>query len=422
MAATSVTPGVTESVRDPEQDLLLQLLQRRSSGPDRTFGSNGIDWNRLTRLAGTGLAPYLIARLERVGLWDQVPGEVRDQLTAVRRANGMAHLLRLRALRGALAALDNAGIPVVVLKGMALAYLVYSEPTLRPMQDVDLWLSPDQLEAGAETLREAGFQFPRRTYEGRWTPGAAQDGDDRALEVPGTPIFLELHGGLPSWAGFPVAVTTAAWTRAQSVPLGDVVAHVLAPEDLLLHVALHLSRRHLFRSGLQGVVDLTLVLEHWRDRWQWAALAEDYERLGVTQWMRLALRMAKLLLDAPVPQEGFRLLPAAHDAAEMERLALAQIWNAGAGLPHALERVVGGERRLPWIKNRVLAYLRGQPWQAGRRLWFDVATKLPRYLRLLARGELRGGQFTDQLRLVRERSRLASLVDAAERASAGRDR
>ena len=412
---------MTEKVRDPEQDLLLQLLQRRSSDPDRPLGTNGIDWDRLARLAGSGLAPYLIAQLERVRLWDQMPREVRDRLTAIHRANGMAHLLRLRALRGALAAFDNAGIPVVVLKGMALAHLVYSEPTLRPMQDVDLWLSPEQLEAGAETLRRAGFQFPRRTYEGRWTPGAADGADDRALEVPGTPIVFELHGALPSWAGFPHADTAAAWTRAQSVPLGDVRARVLAPEDLLLHVALHLSRRHLFRSGLQGVVDLTLVLDCWRDRWQWAALTLDYEQLGVAQWMRLALWMAQRLLDAPVPADVFQRLPASHDAAEMERLALAQIWNAGAGLPHAVERVVGGERRLPWITNRVLAYLRGQPWQAGRRLWFDVATKLPRYLRLLARGELRGARFRDQLRLVRERSRLASLVDAAERASAGRD-
>ena len=418
MAATSESPDVTEHIRDPEQDFLLQLLRRQSSD----LQTNDIDWDRLRGLAGVGLAPYFVACLERAQLWDRVPARVRDQLTVIRRANGMAHLLRLRALRGALAALDNAGFPVVVLKGMALAHLVYPEPSLRPMQDVDLWLSPDQLEAGAETLRRAGFQFPRRTYEGRWTPGAAADGNDRALEVPGTPIFFELHGALPSWAGFPVVFTAAAWTRAQSVPLGDVFARVLAPEDLLLHVALHLSRRHLFRSGLQGVVDLTLLLERWRARWQWAALAEDWERLGVTQWMRLALRMAKLLLDAPVPQEMFRRLPAAHDAAEMERLALAQIWNAGTGLPHALERVVGGERRLPWIKNRVLAYLRGQPWQLGRRLWFDVSTKLPRYLRLVARGELRGGRFRDQLRLVRERSRLAALVEAAERAPAADDR
>jgi hypothetical protein len=414
--------GLTsEAAHDREQELLLRVLRRPSGEPDRDPPSDDIDWDRLRGLAGLGLAPYLVACLERAQRWERVPARVRNQLNAIHRANGMAHLLRLRALRGVLAAFDNAGISVVVLKGMALAHLVYTEPTLRPMQDVDLWLSPDQLEAGAETLRRAGFQFPHRTYEGRWTPGAARGGDDRALEVPGTPIFFELHGTLPSWDGFPVAFTTAAWTRAQSAPLGDVVARVLAPEDLLLHVALHLARRHLFRSGLQGVVDLTLVLERWRDRWQWDALTEDYARLGVTQWMRLALRMAQRLLDAPVPQEVFRRLPAAHDAAEMERLALAQIWNAGAGLPHALERVVGGERQLPWIKNRVLAYLRGQPWQVGRRLWFDAVTKLPRYLRLLARGELRGGRFRDQVRLVRERSRLASLVEAAERASAGRD-
>lgn len=407
--------------RDREQDLLLRLLRRGSTDVEWQSDHENIDWDRLLRLAGPALAPYLIARLERASIRDQVPAAVRDHLTTIRRANGMAHLLRLRALRDALTALDAAHIPCVVLKGMALAHLVYPEPVLRPMQDVDVWLSPDQLEAGIATLRAIGFQFPRRTYEGRWTPGAAQREDDRALEVPGTPIFFELHGTLPSWAGFPVEFTQDAWARAQRVPLGDVTARVLAPTDQLLHVGLHASRRHLFRSGLLGVVDLSLVLEHWQDRWSWAELADTYERLGVTQWMRLALQVAKVMLDAPVPADIFRRRPAAPAAAEMERLAVEQIWNAGSGLPHAMERVVAGDGRLAWIRNRVLTYLRGEPWEAGRRLWFDVVTKVPRYVRLWLRGELRGGRLRDQVRLVRGRSRLASLVDAAERAPAARD-
>lgn len=415
---------MTEGVRDREEQLLLLVLRQRPFALDLDAAAGDIDWARLGRLAGPGLAPYLIACFERTGRWDRVPGGVRERLGAIRRANGMAHLLRLRALRGAATTLDAAGIPFVVLKGMALAHLVYAEPTLRPMQDVDLWLGPDRLDAATAVLRQAGFEFPRRTYEGRWTPAAAGAADDRALEIPGTPIFFELHGALPSWSGFPATFTAAAWDRARRVPLGDVAARVLAPQDQLLHVALHLSRRHLFRSGLQGVVDLALVLQRWRDRWDWVALVDDYERLGVTQWMRLSLRVAQLLLDAPVPPEVFRRLPAAPaaDAAEMERLALEQIWNAGGGLPHALEQVVAGERRFAWIRNRVLTYLRGQPWHAGRRLWFDVVTKLPRYARAWARGELRGSRLRDGVRQVRDRSRLAALVDGAGRAPPGRDR
>jgi len=399
----------------------VRVLRRESFDSDSDIAGD-IDWDRLRRSAGPGLAPYLIACLERAHLWNRVPSDVRDRLTAVRRANGMAHLLRLRALRGALAALDAAAIPVVVLKGMALAHLVYPDPTLRPMQDVDLWTPPDQLEQAAETLRHAGFEFPRRTYEGRWTPGAAGGDEDRALEVPGTPILFELHGALPSWAELPPAFAAAAWARATTVPLGDVTARVLAPEDLLLHVALHLSRRHLFRSGLLGVVDLGLLIERWRDAWRWTAQVDEYRRLGVAQWMRLSFRVAKLLLDAPIPTEVFRGLPETRESDDIERIALEQLWNAGTGLPHALEQVVAGERRFAWVRNRLLRYLSGQPWQAGRRLWFDAVTKLPRYVRLVLRGELRGGRLRDQLRLVRERSRLASMVDAAERAPETRDR
>ena len=405
--------------RDREQDFLVRVLRRRPHDADPDTAID-IDWDRFRRLAGPSLAPYLITCLKRARVWDHLPAEVRDQLAAVRRANGMAHLLRLRALRDALPALERAGIPVVVLKGMALAHLVYPDPTLRPMQDVDLWTPLQQLDAAVDTLRQAGFQFPSRTYEGRWTPGMQQDAD-RALEVPGTPIFFELHGSLPTLAGLPPAFATAAFDRATPLPLGDLRARVLAPEDQLLHVALHLSLRHQFRSGLLGLVDLALLVEHWRDRWNWSALCDDYRRLGVAQWMRLSFRLAHLLLDAPIPAEVFRELPPAGDAPEIERLAMEQVWDGGAALPHAFDRVAASDRRFVWIRNRLLSYLRGQPLHLGRRLWFDVVTKVPRYARLWWRGELRGSRLRDRLRLVRARSRLASLVEAAERASAHGD-
>lgn len=394
---------------EQEQDLLLRVLRRGAVDPDR------IDWEGLRRLAGPGLAPYLIASLERAHLWDRVPRETCDRLTAVHRANGMAHLLRLRALRDALPALERADIPVVVLKGMALAHLVYPDPTLRPMQDVDLWTPPDRLEAAVETLRQTGFQFPRRTYEGRWTPGTTRDDADRALEVPGTPIFFELHGSLPTWAGLSPDFAMAVFDRAGPLPLGDLMARVLAPEDQLLHVALHLSRRHQFRSGLLGLVDLKLLIECWRDRWNWSVLCDEYRRLGVAQWMRLSLRLAQLLLDAPIPADVFHRLPEAGDAAEIERLAVEQVWSGSAGLPHAFDRVAAGGGRLAWIRARLWSYARGRPWELGRRLWFDVVTKVPRYARLWWRGELSGERLREGLRLARDRGRLAELVDGAER-------
>jgi hypothetical protein len=414
---------VTEAARDREQDLLVRVMHQLPVDPNRDASADAVDWERLRRVAGPALAPYLVAGLERAQLLSRVPSDVRDQLTAVRRANGMAHLLRLRALRGALAALDGAGIQVIVLKGMALAHLVYPDPTLRPMQDIDLWVPPDRLDPAASALRGAGFRFPRRTYEGLRTPGARTATVDRALELPDTPILFELHGSLPSWGGLPSRVSETAWARARELMIDDLHTRVLAPEDQLLHLGLHLSKRHLFRAGLISLVDLQLVLGHWRDHWDWNALVDDYRSLGIGTWMRLALQLSRDLVGAAVPDAVIAALPEPEHWHELEHLALEQLWNAGSFVPHALERFIGatqGPNRVTWARNRLLTYLRGNPWEAGRRLWFDIALKIPRYARLWMRGELRGPRFREHVRLARQRARLEALVAGAERAWAAR--
>jgi hypothetical protein len=60
-------------------------------------------------------------------------------------------------LQDTLGTFAREGIPVVALKGVVLAVLVYSEPALRPMQDVDLLVRSGDLEAADAALRGLGY-------------------------------------------------------------------------------------------------------------------------------------------------------------------------------------------------------------------------------------------------------------------------
>src|SRR5260370_40743738 len=78
------------------------------------------------------------------------------QITAVR---NLRRLAQLREIRTALAAQN---IPIVALKGIVLAFLAYPDPSLRPMNDIDLLLDEKHLDSAVRILRNLGYSCPAR--------------------------------------------------------------------------------------------------------------------------------------------------------------------------------------------------------------------------------------------------------------------
>lgn len=79
---------------------------------------------------------------------------------------------RAENLKRILQQLDREKIPVVVLKGMALIETFYNDPGLRPMEDIDLWVFPDQYKSIVEALTRLGYQndpLYRQTFRKRKT-------------------------------------------------------------------------------------------------------------------------------------------------------------------------------------------------------------------------------------------------------------
>ena len=222
------------------------------------------------------------------------------------------------------------------------------------MQDMDLWLPASPVRPAAEALRSGGFRFPERTFEGRQSPTDQDPESDVALELPGTPMLVELHSRLASLDRLPIERREFVCWRLADASLGGIKARVLHPDDQLLHVALHLGERHRFAGGLQGLLDLRLLVEHHRD-WDWPALAADHQASGVAPWMYLALRLAHDLVGAPVADDYFTSQPEPAALAEMMALAQAQLWGGPPALPAAIEQMgrETGSGRSTWLRQRL---------------------------------------------------------------------
>ena len=85
----------------------------------------------------------------------------------------------MRAVQPALGALVQAGVTPIVMKGTALAYLLYASPAARTRGDTDLLVSPEDLPRAREVLQGAGFSRGQDAhgtlFQESWQAPSGQD-------------------------------------------------------------------------------------------------------------------------------------------------------------------------------------------------------------------------------------------------------
>jgi hypothetical protein len=119
-----------------------------------------LDWSRLVEtLRSRKLLPVLGPRIlelagERAG--NDFAAAVERAIEAGRRQGTFLQLISLRVIT----TLAHAGIRCAPLKGPVLAEALYGDPGRRLSSDVDLLVSPKQLQAAVEVVRGLGYEAP----------------------------------------------------------------------------------------------------------------------------------------------------------------------------------------------------------------------------------------------------------------------
>jgi hypothetical protein len=289
-------------------ECLLDCLRAKAGRPlsDRLGGLAPTDWEQIARLAGRhGIAPLLYHHLNTAGLADFVPAEVMRSLRQVYLYAAGENMRLYRDLAPVLQALHKNHIPVIALKGAHLAQIVYGNPALRSMVDIDLLVHKDDLGRAMEILESQGYKQHKhlaleadRTVIHHLPP----------LVKPGA-VGIELHWTLVSPFGplakqiDPFAIDLdQVWQRAQAVTLAGVETQVLSPEDLLLHLCVHLAYHHWFQIGLRGLCDVAQVVQHCEGQGlNWERVQRTALQWRVSRCVYMALALSRELLAMPIP-------------------------------------------------------------------------------------------------------------------------
>jgi hypothetical protein len=349
----------------PEPRRLLLAALRAGGDPvarDAIQGAPLDAWEATLALAKRhGVLPLLARSLLRSGGEPGVPGSVRVRLEQGWRASGVRNALLLAHLGEVLRRFDDASVPVIVLKGADLAERVYEDVSLRPMSDVDLLVRPDRIGAAVGVLDALGFapEDARGPHPSRQVAPIAENLHVAPMTRRGG-IRVEIHYAIATAAEAGSIDHEGIWSRAAQALIGGVPAPVMTPEDLLLHLCIHVAVHHGFEARLVQVCDIPAVVDRWSDRIDWAVLWSRARAWGVERSVDATFSLAERLLAWTPPAEaqvGRASPPAGPAVAELCERLLFQESPSEMGSPNFVRLMGSGSV----IERAALALARAFP-------------------------------------------------------------
>ncbi len=296
----------------PEYQLLLCCARTKSSKDNadkiRKLVNNGLGWDYLLQMSKShGLAPLLCYHLHRIDHEHQIPRSIMDQLHDIYYGNLARNIPLSYELDKILHVFEKKGIPIVVLRGLALAQTIYKNIALRVTADIDLLVQKKDLSRVAKTLLELEFTSPQRelitkeySAELCFTKQGASGGKGLGSAV------IDVHQEITSSIRLKKIIKTnteEVIKRARPVRIKDVNMLVMTPEDLLLHLTL----RHCFQRLIR-LCDIAEVIKAKKNQLNWQSLLQKAKENRLSIIMYYTLYYARQLLEAPVPEHVLKEL------------------------------------------------------------------------------------------------------------------
>jgi hypothetical protein len=227
---------------------------------------------RLSAAELESVAPLLVDAGCGALAWWRIRGapiaasRVGEEFREAYRAHALQGALNERELYRVVRALDAAGIDALIVKGWAAARQ-YAEPGLRPYGDIDVCVAPEQHDTAHVAVTEAGLM-----------------------------TIVDLHRGLAINSGVARDLPSfdEAWRRAVPAQVGDAEIRILAPEDHLSLLCVHLLNHGAWRP--LWLCDIAAALECLPEDFDWNLCVGRSRRLAT--WVAATVGLAERLLGA----------------------------------------------------------------------------------------------------------------------------
>ena len=319
----------------PEFSLLIRCCRwnftRSDAGPQVEVPDN-MDWgrflllarrHRVQGLAWNALAPYA----------KRLPDSIVEGLSSDARLIAATNLSITAECRGLQQEFQQAGVPLLFVKGLTVGALAYRSPMLKMGWDIDLLIDPGDLAAAARLLTQRGYELrlpvslaQLQSWHG-WSKESVWTRD-------GT-LHVELHTRLADNHRLIPAIDVHAPSQMVEIAPG-VSLPTLDDEELFAYLAVHGASSAWFR--LKWISDFAAML-HGRGAARIAGLYRHSQHLGAGRAVAQALLLADLLFDMLGSMPSLRNQLESDRTSRLLCRAALQLMTKGTGEP--TERPLG---------------------------------------------------------------------------------
>ena len=282
-------------------EILCRILDLSTSREElkNTFDHlNKQNWeNLLITSSWHRIKPHIYLKLKPLFGEVEIPSSIQTDLYDAYLDSARKNTLILHHAAIILRDLKSQNIDVIGLKGIYLVENIYDDITARPFGDVDIMVRKEDLQTSIRILQKMGYAMT--TYF---------DIGDENLDIKHVPPMFNADG-LPveiHWTILeedePFTIDAQGlWKRAIPAKIAGVDALALSPEDLILHLCMHLTYQHRLKIGLRGLYDIAEVLRHFEGQVDWTKLSKITHEWGSERVTWLTLTLAQDLLGAQIP-------------------------------------------------------------------------------------------------------------------------
>ena len=261
--------------------------------------NEGLTWDSLV---GNGyiseISPLLYSIIEKTDTYHETINKtLREKLKNIYRRFIVPNMLLHDELARLLKDLQDAEVKVIVLKGAALAKTVYGNIALRPMGDIDLLVSEEDLDRAKEVLLK--LEFKKLEHHNLRDQLDGHPFHIEFVKEDTQGAIIELHWGI---ARKPADVEIAGLLqRAVMVRSNNIDTCVMCPDDLLPFLCWH-TANHLFPK-LLWLCDIAQVIKVYEKSINWKNVIERSENWKIKKAVYCSLYLAENILGAQVPEK-----------------------------------------------------------------------------------------------------------------------
>jgi hypothetical protein len=231
------------------------------------------DWERFSlSVEAHGLTPLVNHHFAQATITP--PLAARQQLVGLGIHHREAIRVRLGALDEILESFERASIRVVILKGAALAHMLYPSVVLRPFSDIDLLVERAAAGRAQSALSSLGFHEPQAP-QSRGTPRGHHHLPVMTKTYDGHPVPIEIHiDALSRDSGVSLSMDHLG-APPQPLTINARRAWTLGHVDMLHHLARQAAESAtLFR--LMWVADIVGYAARYHDVIDWSDVRRRY--------------------------------------------------------------------------------------------------------------------------------------------------